>query len=120
MILKDSYQDWINIGCNSTVLGWIHNGVNLIFQGKEPDEFLLENHQLTTIENQFVSQTVTDLCDRGILVKKCKKPRCVSPIGCVPKKKGKFRLITDLRYLNQHCKVPSFCYDSISNICDFI
>lgn len=32
----------------------------------------------------------------------------MSPIGCVPKRNNKFRLITDLRKLNAYCDVPGY------------
>lgn len=41
-------------------------------------------------------------------------PICVSPVGCVKKKGNKWRLITDLRHLNQCVEAPEFQYEDIN------
>ena len=41
------------------------------------------------------------------------KPHCVSPIGCVPKKNGKWRIIVDLRGVNKFCAVQRFQNEDI-------
>ena len=47
-------------------------------------------------------------------LKKCDFiPNFVSPIGCVPKKGGKLRMIVDLRQLNKYCEIPKFSQEDI-------
>jgi hypothetical protein len=47
-------------------------------------------------------------------------PKCVSPIGCVPKKCLGKRLIVDMRSVNQHIHCPTFQYDDINTVYDLI
>lgn len=44
----------------------------------------------------------------------------VSPLGVVPKRNGKFRLIVDLRYLNSHISAPRFRYEDINDLATVI
>ena len=57
---------------------------------------------LETEMNSLLLQGCIDIADS--------KPKCVSPITCVPKKNGDFRLVTDLRHLNSFSKPPKFEY----------
>ena len=40
----------------------------------------------------------------------------MSPIGCVKTKNGSFRLITNLRTLNDKCTLPKFKYEDIESV----
>ena len=51
---------------------------------------------------------------KGVLERVDVMPRCVSPLKVVPKKNGKFRLICDLRYLNEFCDVPRFSSEDVA------
>lgn len=41
------------------------------------------------------------------------KPVCINPLHCVPKRNNSFRLITYLRRLNSHSKVPHYRNEEI-------
>ena len=61
-----------------------------------------------------------DLLCFGVISKVDAPPLGISPIGCVPKRGGKFRLILDLRHLNNYCVPPVFRYEDIGTVCDFV
>ena len=71
-------------------------------------------------QQRFVDREIHDLLTSGAIEERQGQPHCVSPIGCIPKKKKKkkFRLIVDLRLLNSVSKTFKFQYESISMVCD--
>ena len=48
------------------------------------------------------------------------KPKCVSPIKCVPKKGNKYRLITDLRGVNEHIEAPHFQNEGVVTVSNVV
>ena len=58
--------------------------------------------------------TITDLLKAGSVYKVRQQDIAIcSPLGVVPKKNGKLRLILDLRYLNKHLSVRKFKYEDL-------
>lgn len=114
MFLRDNIDTWKNIlGFPNTVVNWIDEGIKIPFT-REPETFRVENHNLTVPQRKFVSDKVKDLLTNGYITKVDFIPKCVSPLGCVRKKGGKLRLITDLRKVNTCCNTPKFRYEDIS------
>ena len=79
--------------------------------------FCLPNYDLKNKKEKiFLQDEVKRLLKLGYIKKLDYKPRYVSPIGCVPKKEGKFRLIHDLRHLNSHCESIKFKQEDIRTV----
>lgn len=111
--LKHHLAAWQNIGASDFVLNCISEGVKFSFK-REPPSFFRCNHSLTSSQNKFVDTEIQLLLTSGALKHVNYVPTCVSPVGCVPKKGGKWRLITDLRAINQYIEAPKFQYEGIS------
>ena len=110
---------WENIGCNEIVLEWIKQGVKIPFTSNPP-EFQLNNHKLNGIQVSFIRQELQRLLSLGYIIRQDKKPKFISPIGCVPKKDKGFRLIVDFRYLNSFCSSSSYKQEDIRHAADII
>ena len=110
--LSQNISEWEKIGTVKEVLCWIKEGVKLPFS-TEPESCRLQNRNLSKQQSDFVSQEIKKLLCTGAIERCSSKPRCVSPIGCVPKKGGKLRMITDLRKINEYCVAPKFSSEDI-------
>jgi len=110
--LCDNLDSWKNIHAPDYIVDWIRNGVPVPLTSDDIS-FELDNHRLSVTEEFFVDSEIQRLLLKGYVELCDYKPRCVSPIGCVPKKNKKYRLITDLRQLNSFCSVSSFKNDDI-------
>lgn len=110
--LSQNIDAWNKIQAPDYVLDWIKNGVSIPLINKDVT-FELTNHKLSPTQEYFVDCEIQRLLLLGYIEYCVEKPKCVSPIGCVPKKNNKFRLITDLRQLNSQCSVPSFRNEDI-------
>ncbi len=117
--LRPNLSAWQKIGAPAEVLGWIEHGIHIPFV-TDPGRFHIQNRDFTGKQNQFILSEINDLLLSGAIREVYQAPRCVSPIGCVPKKGGKFRLIVDLRRINQACHAPKFQYEDINNVIDYI
>ncbi len=117
--LQDKLSSWQKISAPLHVIDWISNGVKIPFK-ENPGNFELQNRTLSPIYKQFVSDEFKQLVKSGAIKKQSFAPKCVSPIGVVPKRGGKLRLIVDLRRINTFCDVPKFRYDDIDTLSEFI
>ncbi len=117
--LQSKIHEWEEIGAPKTVLSWIKDGVRIPFREK-PVSFEYDNKSLSKQQVDFIDSELHNLLSIGAISKSDSKPHCVSPISCVPKKNGKFRLIVDLRNVNSFCSVPSFSNENINTVCDII
>ena len=95
------------------VLSIIHHGYYLPLM-EDPVCVNFKNH-LSAINNQvFVETAITDLLKAGSVCEVQQQDIVIcSPLGIVPKKNGKLRLILDLRYLNKHLFVRKFKYEDL-------
>ena len=110
--LSKCSQYWLEIGAPAFIVQWITKGVPLIFK-EQPCPFHLNNHVLNEKERTFVQEEIKSLLNCGAIEKCDFIPNFVSPIGCVPKKGGKLRMIVDLRQLNKYCEIPKFSQEDI-------
>ena len=115
--LKRNIGEWSKIGANPDVLKWISDGVELPFDSK-PNSYEYKNHALNVEQAVFIDRELSSLLKAKVISRVDKKPFCVSAIGCVPKKNKKWRLIVDLRPLNEHISVPNFKNEGIDVVCD--
>lgn len=117
--LTKNYAHWCDIGANQEVLSWLKNGVKIPF-ATEPDCFYLPNHTLSFKQSEFVKEELKTLVHAGAIERCSTPPKCISPLGIVPKKGGKLRLITDMRKLNSYMNVPKFQYEDIQTVTNLI
>lgn len=110
--LKSCVEAWHQIQAPDYVIEWIQNGVSIPFSS-DVESFELENHSFNFKQSSFVNSEIDRLLHCGFIDICGDKPVCVSPLGVVPKKRGKLRLITDLRRLNSHCDVPKYRNEDI-------
>lgn len=115
--LKSHINGWRNIKANDNVLDWIENGVKLPFNNI-PDKVAYENHSFTSTQRHFVKAEIQKLLSTGAISKVNNVPHCVNPLGCVPKKDNKWRLIVDLRFVNKHITCPYYKNEGIDVVCD--
>ena len=105
--IKAAQVEWHKLNLSAENQDWIKEGVKLpLFS--VPESFELPNHTLSRKQYHFVRQEIFDLVTSGALEICSSKPHCVNPIGCVPKKGGKLRLITNLRKLNNVVLLQNF------------
>ena len=110
--LQQCVDAWEKIGAPRYVLDWIREGVTIPLTG-DIEPFEIPNHNLPEKHKQFVDAEIQRLLSCGYIEPCASKPVCVSPIGVVPKKNNKLRLITDLRKLNGFCDVPKYRNEDI-------
>lgn len=70
-------------------------GIDIPFLQK-PEPFILQNRQFNEKEDVFLQQEIDRLLEQGV-ISKDNTVKFISPINCVPKKNGTFRLVIDLR-----------------------
>lgn len=115
-------DNWRKINAPSEVLHWIEFGTPITFTS-QPPEFCFENKPFTHDERLFLRSHIARLVKDGAVRQLSYKPRYVSSIKTVPKKPGsyeKYRMITNLFFLNQYVITPKFQYDSFNNVAELI
>ena len=118
-LLRSGLALWRKIA-SPKVQDWIESGVLLPFCGSTPSSFHIQNKYLPPPSRDFIKQEIKDLLRAGVIETTQLKPHCISPIHCVPKRNGKFRLIHDLRLLNAWCKPATFTNESINEVIQLV
>ena len=85
---------------------------NAIF--REPEPRVFSNVSFNDAESNFIHSEIDKLVVNGVVERVSDRPHCVSPLKVVPKKNGKYRLICDLRYVNECCDIPRFSSEDVS------
>lgn len=117
--LSRHIQAWRELGTvPPLVLEWIEHGFPLHLQ-RLPKRVRIPNYVPRQYEG-FVTQELGRLTDQAALTETPYKPYLVLPIGVVPKKSGKLRLIHNLRYLNKFLAARKFKYEDISTIAEIV
>ncbi|CAL4078309.1 unnamed protein product [Meganyctiphanes norvegica] len=107
-------QCWEKIGTPDYILSWLTYGVTIPFIS-EPPQSEFENYVTNKEEEHFIDSKIVDYLNEGFVSKVSEKPFSVSPIGCTGKKgKEKYRLISDMRFVNQFIEVPKTRYEDLS------
>jgi hypothetical protein len=106
---------WKAIGAPLTVLNWLSDGISIPFSSI-PEPFEFNNFIFESKKESFVREEIKRLFKCGYIVECYNKPEHISPIGCVPKKTGGYRLITDFRHLNSFCTPCKFKQEDIRNV----
>jgi ribonuclease HI len=112
-------SEWERIGAPQAVPKWIKEGVDIPFV-QSNCSFDLPNHSLNKRQTDFVNNKIKELEDCGAITLAYTKPRCISPLGVVPKKTDDFRLIHDLRVLNGYIAPPKFVNEGIDTVIELV
>ena len=110
--VQEAYEHWQQNIKNETVLEWIKNGVTLTFS-EQPKPFNVANRAFNFKETVFINKEI-DLLLKSKCIVKCSTTvpeQYISAINVV-RKRDSFRLVTDLRILNQYSIAPKFCHES--------
>lgn len=111
--------EWAKLPLSDTLKSWLLSGVHIPFNSI-PASFELSNHKLDRNQERFVDHEIHELLQAGAIERCYSRPFCVSPLGVVPKRNTKLRLITDLRQLNSACRKCSFQYEDVRILSDVI
>ena len=105
---------WKKIGASETILSWISEGVRLYFE-HIPVRWHGLNPPMSKEERLEMSKMLAEMEAAGAIRRAKTQPTIVSPIRLVPKPNGKWRLIVNMRHLNQHLRVRSFKMEGVRN-----
>ena len=121
--VQSQLREWQALGTTpQPILESLQSGIDIPFQSAPPPPFHLPNPSFTSKQAAFISEEIQDLLTTGAIVKctHSNPPTCISPLGCLPKKKNKYRLIIDLRRLTERCVSPTFRYKDINTVLEVV
>lgn len=111
---------WRSIGASSFVLSVIESGYKLPFVSI-PLRYFFSNHKSAVDNRAFVCEAIELLLLAGSAVEvKRDQVHVCSPLGVVPKKNGKRRLILDLRFLNKHLAKRKFKFEDLRVVAEIL
>ena len=90
--LQSNIDKWKSIGASDTVINWINEGVKFPLLG-EVNSFEFPNAKFSTKETRFLETEINSLLLQGCINIADNKPKCISPITCVPKKNEDFMVL---------------------------
>ena len=109
----------MKIGPSDVVLDWLQNGIKYPISDTT-ESFEFPNTTFSNSETAFSRSELQSLLLLGHIDLCDDKPFYVSPITCVPKKKGDFRLITELGYINKCSTTPKLKNEDINTVIDIV
>lgn len=113
---RPRWDRWRQEGASPTLLRWIRLGVKLPLV-QLPALRSMRNLRLTEDQAVWVDGEIQRLLRVGALRELLPyEPAFLSPIGVVPKKNNKFRLIVDMRLLNSYVRPPKFKFQSLRDL----
>ena len=111
---------WRSIRASSFVLSVIESGYKLPFVSI-PVKFFFSNHKSAVDNRAFVCEAIEQLLLAGSAVEvKRDQVHVCSPLGVVPKKNGKLRLILDPRFLNKHLAKRKFKFEDLRVVAELL
>ena len=114
MSLSKASGVWKESCPNPLVKRWICQGAEIPFTSPPPP-FHLSNYDLTSAQEKYITEEVNKLLQAGT-IKTATSAHNISPLGVVPKKNGKLRMILDLRRLNNFVSTPRFTMEDIRKV----
>ena len=109
--LKQHLPFWTEVlKASPTVVDWIQCGYRLPLQFT-PIPYEQNNHKSTKEHFEFVTDSVKELLTNRCVHEVKEKPLVCSPLSVVTNHEGKFRLVLNLRHLNQFLRRDHFKYE---------
>jgi len=114
MSLSEACRIWRTSCPNQLISNWVTQGAQIPFTSIPP-RFSLNNHPMTPDQEDFISQEIEKLLQTGTIIETDRVTN-ISPLGAVPKKNGKLRMILDLRRVNNYISTPRFAMEDIRKV----
>ena len=102
--LRACQSFWQQFVSASLVLTWITTGYQIQWAVGPPPPFERPNAKGAREDLAFVDDAIDKLLARGSISRVSTRPRCVNPLNVVSRR-GKKRLILDLRLVNDHIRL---------------
>jgi hypothetical protein len=99
----------------------IDNGNELLWSEGAMARREVPNSPSAMAHESFVTSALAEKMETGTISKlpACYMPEVVTPLGLVPKsKEGKFRLIINMTYVNDHLVAIKFKFEGLSDLAD--
>jgi len=93
---------------NTAVAAALNTGFSLPFKDTPPQRIIVPNYDLTPPQITSVRQQLTKFLAFDSIARTTQQPLVCSPLFVVPKANGGFRLVIDLRILNDTLDTPKF------------
>ena len=106
--LKSCLATWRAAGASGSLLADLVLGVRWRWAGRPPPRLRQPNPHLDWEQEQAVDSELARLLSLGAVREVHALPHCCLPVFVVKKSSGKFRLVHDLRLVNQFLDVPKF------------
>lgn len=122
-ILKRRLGAWRQLWVSHLVLTWIMTGFPLRWLpgSQAPEPWFGMNHPSTREHEQFVTEAVQELVATATAMEWPQQPKVVCPLGVVTRaSNNKLRLIWDGRYVNKHLQIPTFRYESLAQVQEWL
>lgn len=103
-----NWRQWKKMGTASNmILRWLKERAPIPFKTL-PFPMIFNNKEMSLQHQQYVDQEIKKLLQSQAILAVNHIPTVVSPIGVVPKKNNKFRMIINLRYINIFMEILKF------------
>jgi hypothetical protein len=102
-------------------MSWIENGYDRLWSEGAPARREVPNSPSALAHEYFVTPALAEMLEAGAISKLPVgyKLEVVSPLGVVPKgKAGKFRLIINMSYVNDHLVTNKSKFEGLSDLAD--
>lgn len=101
-------KNWKSLTSNSTIISWVR-GYKIPFHSKVSQTFMPAESQWSPRERREIQSSILTLIDKGA-VRKCvdMQGQFISKIFLVPKQSGGFRLVLNLKDLNEFVSTEHF------------
>ncbi len=119
--VKVNASFWRTFVKSSWDMSWIDNGYELLRLDGAPVRREVPNSPSALAHEDFVTPTLAEMMVAGAISRLPVgfKPEVVSPLDVVPKgKEGKFRLIINMSYVNDHLVTNKFKFEGLSDLAD--
>ena len=118
--INQSINLWKDITSDYSIIDTV-SGLSLEFDGEPPISSTLVQQKFNTEEHKFVASEINRLISKGIVVvSEHEVEEFISPIFVTPKSDGGFRLILNLKRLNEHMPYIHFKMDTIDKFLNLI
>ncbi len=119
--VRKSAPFWRRFVKSSWVLSWIEKGYELQWLEGAPAPKIQKNSPSAMEHEVFVTSAVLEMLAAGAvsILPQGERPEVVSPLAVVPKStEGKFRLIINMRYMNEHLVKKKFKFEGLKDLAD--
>ncbi len=114
--LRKCYNFWHNtLNAPQAVLEIIASGYILPLKEEPPAKFF-KNHSICVRHHEFVDESVHKLLEGDCIKQVMEIPYICNPLSVVKNRKGKLRLVVDLRFVNRYIWKCKFKYEDLRTV----